>query len=197
MTAVRVCYDHSHFFTQKNEHMKNNILLTLIAISLLVVACNKDHNDPDTTPGTMSARFDGQLQTFRNVTAFGITSNDRGVPVIVVGGIAEGTMTDAMYISVYDEELLAIEQFSATKDCWGDTNCVWINYNINEGTASEYNLSSGDVDGSSSQVLFSTLDFRLDGKVSGTFSGVFINNETNQQVQVTVGKFEAEISDMQ
>lgn len=163
---------------------------------LFLASCGKNDSKP-TSQGVLSARLDGQLHTFRNVNAWGIASNDDHIPVIIIGGLAENKMTDALYITVTDEDLLSEFSFQSTEYCWTDSNCIWINYNLLEGTPDEYNISCGDQDGSSSVVNFSALDFREEGTVSGTFSGTFIDDRDGTPVQVTEGKFQATIIEMQ
>lgn len=166
-----------------------------VIFALLLASCSKDEtsDSPIAYVGTLQAKFDNQLVKFNNVSAWAATTATNFYPYILVGGTEESSFMDALYIQLWGESLPAISSYSSMGDCWGDSTCLWMHYQVNYDQSDEYSIECGHDEATAGTITFSILEFQLGGKVKGTFSGTFINNETLQPIQVTEGVFDAEI----
>ncbi len=178
--------------------MKNLIPLLL---ALLLFSCSKDEEttgdgDGGNELGTFSAIVDGTALSSSSVTAsiFDEAGTQRkGLTILgieTLGSTTSRTLT--LTFSLDPMETLEAKNYQFT-DCLETVSpiCGWLLYvDLSDG----FTAASLDSDeGGMSTVTISDIDFQAGGFIKGTFSGVIINEDSLDPINVTDGKFNVKI----
>lgn len=182
--------------------MKNVILRSLFFSSLLILvlsSCSKDEPSQSIIENAFSAKIDGELFEANTVIS-GIVGEEQELFSFTQFSITafktNGSYFDKnmliFFTLPFDESLEEISYDFTSDNCTDLTNniCAYMLYStgVEDGKAGVSNLDSGN-----SRFTITSIDFKPGGHAKGTFSGVLKDENTDELIEVTEGKFNVKI----
>lgn len=162
----------------------------LVLLSLIFFSnCTKD--DPlNIPPGTFSLRVDGKLYESSAPSAIYLEEVFLASNLTLAGGNIANTFGILLYVP--DGMKLENKLYhTLTEACNTEEEVCGILqfHNLLTGYGGTSNHPGGEM-----EISFSSIDYQTDGHCIGAFSGILINeNEMNQELMVTDGKFNLQI----
>ncbi len=163
----------------------------LILFALVLSSCSPEEffeNMITADNGTsLIATIDGDRIESVSSTAIGSQGANYSM---LIGGILKRSFSDSFFIFVDMGSSNTELSYQSEGECQSGP-CHFFQFIKDEDDDNEVYLTSGDAEGTEMIINFEILDYREGGRVKGTFSGVMINEDTGELLDLTNGSFDS------
>lgn len=184
------------FSSESNKVVNMNQVFFFLYTAFLLSACNKDDNNitpnlPDSA--YMNAKIDGKWVKTENPHA-GIARHwnppapGDSIYNLAILGIETVPMSSALSLGLTTSDIPMTKKYETDGNA-GDANPL-LTYVIDTNNPSKSFLSAGM---GNLTLKFDILDFKIGGRIKGTFSGILVEISTGKSVVVTDGEFDTYI----